>query len=665
MRIIKEYIVNNRLVIDKNVYFAIIFGLITVYTVILAFFQFVVSTKGIDKKRELRYLGESLIDYVVFKKLTIYRKVISKHYFIISFAIIVLYKPIVTIYGAYIAEKLVHELNAGWYFFVIINLGIILVVCLECSMCTQEIKKIMEKKNVENIIHKMNTEFRNKKFHQVDKEKSIYVLGNDLNRLKCAIKNEDTSIYYDEYINLIIDIFHDYKGKKKDNGTSLIYIMNEEFRLLENLLDGKYIKVKKILKKAVQELYFEFLETGLKTWEIEGNTGTISNDGEFYNNYLECRVWENLAKKLYDRGNVKSRCWLIERFYKESHSLNNEMFIKFCKKNLYGLMRESIWKLYQDNTKQVKFENIYKNVLSDPEVNDFYSEQLCQIIIQKNDIVANKLIDLVNTQNCTYILAYLIIYYSIYKFRFEWKYINVELLRELENKGNELKEEIERINRKIMYIEHRYDKAMCDELNEKLCKEITGEWLDGAYKEGRIDAFYITIIKLCVYEQKYIPGYKEGRIDAKIYFINELAMHKEVMQFKNVQDMVFSMQYSDFRKLKCWPENLHITLRSLLLLNIFITDEMIDEEIEYLYYKSVGDYLFIKCVEEREASRLKETIIRKAYLASDLSIEEYIENLKRECDTCGLKLTCIHTEKMKRYLQDIIYNGDELLTTSY
>lgn len=80
-----DYISSNQLVIDKGTYLTIVIGQITVYIMLLTFYQFIVSFQGMNNKNVLSYLGINLVECYVKKKLVIYSWIISKQLFGILF----------------------------------------------------------------------------------------------------------------------------------------------------------------------------------------------------------------------------------------------------------------------------------------------------------------------------------------------------------------------------------------------------------------------------------------------------------------------------------------------------------------------------------------------------------------------------------------------------
>ena len=95
LQIIKEYMLNNNLNIDKSTFFTVVIGQITIYGILLTFYQFVASYQG-NEKSVTRYLGINITEYFVKKRIKIFNRIISKRMFGILLILEILYKPFIT-----------------------------------------------------------------------------------------------------------------------------------------------------------------------------------------------------------------------------------------------------------------------------------------------------------------------------------------------------------------------------------------------------------------------------------------------------------------------------------------------------------------------------------------------------------------------------------------
>ena len=86
-----------------------------------------------------------------------------------------------------------------------------------------------------------------------------------------------------------------------------------------------------------------------------------------------------------------------------------------------------------------------------------------------------------------------------------------------------------------------------------------------------------------------------------------------------------------------------------------ISNELIEDGISYIYYSIIGQYLLVKYAGEGDIGALKKELIRKAYVESNMSIQEYVEDLDSECRICGMELNYVKREKMKAYLSEVMW----------
>ena len=75
-----DYILNNNLNIDKSLFFTIVIGQISIYGILLTFYQFVASFQG-NRKAAVTYLGTSLNEYFVKQTVSSFHKIVSKKWF--------------------------------------------------------------------------------------------------------------------------------------------------------------------------------------------------------------------------------------------------------------------------------------------------------------------------------------------------------------------------------------------------------------------------------------------------------------------------------------------------------------------------------------------------------------------------------------------------------
>ena len=99
---------------------------------------------------------------------------------------------------------------------------------------------------------------------------------------------------------------------------------------------------------------------------------------------------------------------------------------------------------------------------------------------------------------------------------------------------------------------------------------------------------------------------------------------------------------------------MNITLRSLLLTNINAVIVVDYAQVNrYFYVNVMGEYILVKIHEltdkTRKQKRIKE-IVKNAFIASNMTIDEYINMIEEECRKCRCEINYVQKENMKEYL---------------
>lgn len=179
--------------------------------------------------------------------------------------------------------------------------------------------------------------------------------------------------------------------------------------------------------------------------------------------------------------------------------------------------------------------------------------------------------------------------------------------------------------------------------------------IDMVYNDKILDVFYIWVIKISVINEDdlmYSIYHDKFDRDTQITIINELSKHDELMEFNSIVKWVQCMRYNKFAQQNSFPEKLNITLRGLLLTNV---NAVVVANYTYLscYINVIGTYLLIKLHElsdkTQKQKRIKE-IVKKAFTASNMNIDEYINMIEKECRICRCEINYVQKEKMKEYL---------------
>lgn len=675
LQILINYILNNCLNIDKTTFLTIVIGQITIYGILLTFYQFVASYQG-NEKAATRYLGINITEYFVKKNISVFNKIVSRKLFGAVFVLEILYKPFLEIYGDMIPMQMISIMNFVWFLFVIFYFVIFVILFFQCTKSLLRIKLSSDAKTNGILIRDINKMFLKKTVKESINQNAVELLNEDLKYLIEAIKYDDNTNLQSKYNNLIYNIFTIYTERKADeisiiekkgrilkNQVPWIYNANYEVHLLQGILNGKYFPIDEKNMKFIFSFHMDLLKLNFKRAELAGYQKVSCNKYEALSIKIEEKVfnvseWKDITLKIYRSFNDEMKEYVV-RFLQKDVKQNKNFYKIYCDECVYALIESEIGDIFDGGRQQKDFVKIFSQILKEKRVNDICSDIIIDKIISYNRFDAGEIISQLNKKNCTYLFSYIIMYYSIYKFRFEWEYININVLKTLWKCHNSMQDDAEEVMKRInkSNIGHRFVEEMYIKLMEYIEASVDGELLNKVNDDKMLDVFYIWVIKICVIDEENLMYsiYKDNfDIDIQITIVNELLKHGELMENKNILNWIHRMRYNTFMRQDCFPEKLNITLRSLLLTNInsMIVINYASEKC-YFYPDCIGSYILIKLQELPVATQKQKSIkevVRTAFIASDMSVDEYVNMLEKECDICKCKINYIQKETMKKYL---------------
>lgn len=645
-------------------------------SILLTFYQFVASYQG--SATGISYLGKNITEYFVKKKVSIFNLVVSKKLFGTAFILEILYNPFVVIYGDLFSVKTLSVMNFIWYGFAFFYFTIFLILFFQCTKCILKIKLSLNVKLNGNIIRDINKMFLKKTVKERTSQNEIELLRRDILYLSKAIKYDDNPELQEDYNDLINNIFNVYSKRKqyeifqiekKDrvlkNQVSWIYNANNEVHLLQEIIDEKYFALDEKNMKYIFYFHMDLLKLNLKRAKLAGCEKVSCNRYETLSLKVKNRIfdvseWVNVTQKIYRRLSDEKKqdliCFLQGNINQE---WNQDSYKYYCRECAISLIKDEIDRVFAGERQQRDFVKIFGQIIKEENINDLYSEIIINRLIGYNRFDAEEIISLLSKRNCTYVFTYVMIYYSIYKFRFEWDYINVKVLKMLWERHGNMQDNAQNVIMRIhnSNIEHRFEDEMYTKFMQYIHESADGELWDRVKNDKMLDAFYVWVIKTCVINKGNIMYglYKDDfDLDTKIVIINELSKHDELLENKNILNWIRYIRRNSFGKQDCFLEKLNITLRSLLLTNVNVMT-VVDYACEnhYLYIDAIGAYLLIKLLElpvkAQKQKRIK-TIVKMAYISSNMPVEEYINMIEKECILCKCEINYAQKEKMKEYL---------------
>ena len=675
LQIIIDYMFNNNLSIDKATFFTVIIGQITIYGILLTFYQFVASYQG-GEKAATRYLGINITEYFVKKKIKIFNKIISKKMFGVLLILEILYKPFMTIYGETLGTSTISIINFVWFLFAIVYFILFVMLFIQCTKSILMIKMSSDIKRNGYIISEINKEFLKKTMKERISKNAIDLLRRDFVNLHDAIQEDENTELQGRYNQLIHLIFTDYIGRKQyeisniekkgrilKNQVSWIYNSNCEVHLLQEIIDEIYFQLDEQNIKSILNFYIDLIRLNLIRAKQAGYSKVRLNRYDDLYVKAEEKIfdvieWKDVILKIYQKLSDKKKQELISLLQRGLNQ-GQDFYEQYYKQCINDLIRVEFDCIFSEKRKQKDFVKIFGQIIKDKYFNDICAQIMRDKIIYYNRFDAGEIIGQLSGKNCTYIFSYIVLYYSIYRFRFEWEYININVLRILWKQHSDMQDDAEEVIEKIRNsnIGHRFEDKMYFKFMEYINASADGELFNMVYNDKILDVFYVWVIKTSVINQDDLiySIYQDNLdMDIQIAIINELAKHDELMECESIHTWVQYMRYNSFAMQNSFPRKLNITLRSLLLtnINVVIVVNYVHEN-RYFYDDVIGAYLLVKLHElsdkTQKQKQIKE-IVKNAFIASNMDIDEYINMIEKECYMCRCEINYVQKEKMKEYL---------------
>lgn len=675
VQIIREYILNNNLNVDKATFLTIVIGQITIYGILLTFYQFVASYQGSEIGIN-RYLGINIKEFFVKKKIKVFNNFISKKGFGIIVILEILYKPFITIYRAVLPIKTISIMNFIWFGFAITYFVLFVIIFYQCTKSVLVIKMLSDAKTQEFVMEDINRIFLKKTVKDRIKYTNIELLRKDFRCLYYAIKDDDNYGLQEKYDKLISFIFEDYRKQKEHefslrkkyniefkNQKNWIYNTKKEVSLLQEIIDEKYFRVDKENIEKIMNFYLDVCKQNISRAELEGYDQInynkyISLSLNENNSIFDASGWKEVLLEIYIKMDDERRQSLIHRLYIEICN-RQELYASYCDECLKSFITMEVNDIFKEKRKQKDVIDLFGTIINEENFNDYLTEIIRDRIGYYNKIDIEEILKQLSKQNCTYLFTYIVMYYSLYRFQFEWEFFNIKMLRVLWNYHGDMKSDEEAVIQKIKNtnIGHRFEKKMYTKLMEYIDASPNGNLFNTVCKDGILDAFYIWTIKssvtnsdevmYCIYQDDYDMA-------SQIAIINEVSKHDELLECQTIAEWLQYMKYKTFVGQTSFPEKLEISLRCLLLtgMHVLVVIAFMREK-SYLRADIFGIYILIKINELSHKVQNQDDIkgiVRNAFIARNMNVDEYIDMIERECSICRSEINYVQKEKMKEYL---------------
>lgn len=460
------------------------------------------------------------------------------------------------------------------------------------------------------------------------------------------------------YRKLLFEILNKYVGKKRreiedvvtlnkkvKNQRAFRYNEGQEYSLFYDLLEGDYANLNLKMEESAPLMILEIIELNVKRAKHEDEQEV------FVHNAIKITQAEHLVKTLYRCSGALGKSIIIRKLQMGCGQGKDE-YEKLCMKCLVEFITIEVREASEEE--RHFNENIFQNVFLCEKFNNILAEKVIEYMTGWRKEVHESIIGMLNVENSQYVFSFLVIYYSIYKFRFEWENIQIKTLALLWEKSKEFSVDGEKIIHRIgkTNIRHRQYKETYYELERCLRNTFATFELEYEEKQRYIDLFYAVVIKVCILHQRfYVLTDVSEKIQIQI--IMELSKHEELLKETYMRELISYIQFNNSYNIESVPREFFFSIRQLLLSNIEVST-IFDRENDYTYKysKAVGEYLLIKYEGKQNMTHEMREQIWSAYVNRNCSVEEYFEYLKNECEICNFHLDYVQKEKIKKYLKD-------------
>ena len=396
---------NNNLNIDKSTFFTVVIGQITIYGILLTFYQFVASYQG-NEKSVTRYLGINITEYFVKKRIKIFNRIISKRMFGILLILEILYKPFITIYGENIGDSTISIINFIWFLFAIGYFILFVMLFIQCTKSILMIKMSSDVKRNDNIISEINKDFLKKTIKERISKKAIDLLRRDFVNLRDGIQDDDNTGLQGRYNGLIQLIFIEYIQRKQNeisdiekrerivnNQVPWIYNSNCEVCLLQEVINEIYFQLDEQNIKLIMNFYIDLIRLNFMRSKQAGYNRVRFNRYDSSCTKLEGKIfdvieWKDVLLQIYQKlsdENKQELIWLLQRDVKQEQNF----YEQYCKECIKDLIRLEIESVFSGKREQKDFVKIFGQIIKEKYFNDFCSQLIMDKIIYHNSFLYN------------------------------------------------------------------------------------------------------------------------------------------------------------------------------------------------------------------------------------------------------------------------------------
>lgn len=673
---INKFIINNQMKIDKSVYFTVIAAQLTIYGIFLTFVQFIAN---IDN--DGTYLAVEIKSFYISKKLKI-SKIIGSNIFLIIVLFSFLVKPILIICNTSISETTKSCITFGWYTFVIIFMVLFACTFVKCTKLTMKIKSIGQNSKYNLILKDIEEDFVKRRNKKLKKELEIIKLQKILRSMKRRYEIDDNCNLLTKYNELTITVLTKYYERKEYEINLLVkknvcvknqkpfeYNFKFELRILDDIIKDILEREKKDNEfiKNVFIIRMKILNKSLERKIIDEIKDNQSN--QIVKEQDKSRVWLIYKILLKSSDYINLIKDVINMLYIDIPSVSEEakVIIQYeNRKEISHLLGICFELVCNEKMNEIQFIEIFDNVLIEEDFKKVLMQSVIDVFsVDNKPRISEKIIKRLDEHQRVYILAYLLIYHSIYDFREEWKHLELVKLRMILPFTEDFVTILDANKEYIIsrfensIIRHRFNKQMVDVLIHYLRQSMSQKLVIRIFNDNIINVFYLFVFKVVIlkenvyYTEYDFSNYKQ----LKVRFVRFLSEHPELFEDDEILKFLYILRNNTFSKEHDIDIELKDDFSCLILANITITADLISKwsgEGAYVW-SSLVKYLLVKTIELEKYNNSEDEKwviknVKQDFVGSNKSVDVYVQDITDTYEKYHLTFSYVQKENISRFI---------------
>lgn len=640
-------------VIMEN-YISLLVGQITIFGIVLASFQFLCDHQKNDQRSNF-YLGYNIFELELKDNVTILSLVKSKLFLVlILFEIISL--PAIRV--IYVTPKIVvNTMIIIDIIAIMLYFGVMFLLLFQIAKYVLGMNKTRNMISI-RVVTKVYEKFlkdNNFFYSQEINSKNFLNISNKLAKVIVLDDNKNLAkqeqIYYDMFALEILERYYD---RKLDLNKDKSAIISDKAKKVFNKcfeVDALLVIVKNYCEKIDENNIHSFTKLIINILLFDYY---LSDD--FYSNSLKKRYCE-IIDCLYQDNNTMSKKATIEYLFAYMNNYENKTVSIFCQDEIKRSIRKELCSCFVGTATFENFVSIYSIVNSDCNLMGYLCLKITENMISNNSVDIKNLTEIFNVSDRFYIFTYLIIYYSVYRFRSDWEYINIDNLKSLFSIYSLDKVDVGYVSERLMHsnISHRIDDNVISQLVYYLESGLTSNLILQIKDDKYFDLFYIVVIKCCVLEQSdYLGAFESSfTIEELLSLLNEFSIHREVVCNKNLSMFLYQLRKLIIPQLSKYEIQYQVfrALRKMIILDFNLKKEYFNSKSIFINPDDFAKYVLLKLDDDTAKWPEVENCIKPSFVKSNMTSEDYVEHLSMISSELGIPKTLHQKGKMKNYLK--------------